>query len=63
MNQFAPFALMILYAAILLLVAKPLDKWRESRINEKLKVSREKQGELFEPGKVDKDHPLVASQR
>ncbi len=63
MNQFAPFALMILYAAILLLVAKPLDNWRESRINEKLKAHRKKQGELFEPSKVDKEHPLVTTHR
>jgi hypothetical protein len=61
MNQFAPFALMILYAVILLLVAKPLDNWRESRMSKKIKVV--KQGELFESNKVDKERPLVASHR
>jgi hypothetical protein len=62
MSQYVPFALMILYAAILLLVAKPLDNWRESRIARKTKVV--KQGELFDSRKkVDEERRLVPSPR
>jgi hypothetical protein len=62
MSQYVPFALMILYALALLLVAKPLDNWRESRIARKTKVV--KQGELFESSKkVDEERPLVPSPR
>jgi hypothetical protein len=62
MSQYVPFALMILYALILLLVAKPLDNWRESRIARKTKVV--KQGELFDSRKkVDEERPLVPSPR
>jgi hypothetical protein len=60
MSQYVPFILMILYGLILLLVAKPLDNWRESRIARKTKVM--KQGELFDTRKkVDEECPLVPS--
>jgi hypothetical protein len=53
---------MILYALALLLLAKPLDNWRESRIARKAKVA--KQGELFDPRKkADEERPLVPSPR
>jgi hypothetical protein len=62
MSQYLPFALMILYALALLLLAKPLDNWRESRIARKAKVA--KQGELFDPRKkADEERPLVPSPR
>jgi hypothetical protein len=61
MSQYVPFALMILYAVILLLVAKPLDSWRESRIARKTKAV--KQGELFDSPKVDEERPLIPSHR
>jgi hypothetical protein len=62
MSQYVPFALMIFYALILLLVAKPLDNWRESRIARKTKEV--KQGELFDARKkVDDERPLMPSPR
>ncbi len=62
MSQYIPFALMIFYALLLLLVAKPLDNWRESRIASKTKVV--KQGELFDSRKnVDEERPLIPSPR
>jgi len=63
MSQIAPFGLMILYALVLLLVAKPLDNWRESRIKKKIKSLN--QGELFasKEKELDKGRPLVASHR
>jgi hypothetical protein len=61
MSQYLPFALMILYAAILLLVAKPLDNWRESRIARKARAA--KQGELFSSHKLDEERPMIASHR
>ena len=61
MSQYAPFGLMILYAVILLLAAKPLDNWRESRIARKNKAL--KQGELLNTRKVDEEHPLLPSTR
>jgi hypothetical protein len=62
MSQYLPFALMILYALALLLIAKPLDNWRESRIARKAKVA--KQGELFDSRKkADEERPLVPSPR
>jgi hypothetical protein len=62
MTQYIPFALMILYALILLLIAKPLDNWRESRLSRKTKLA--KQGELFDSRKkVNEERPLVSSPR
>jgi hypothetical protein len=62
MSQYLPFGLMIFYALLLLLIAKPLDNWRESRIARKSKVG--KQGELFDARKkVDDERPLVPSPR
>jgi hypothetical protein len=61
MSQYLPFGFMILYAAILLLIAKPLDNWRESRIARDARAA--KQGELFGAHKVDDERPLIASHR
>ena len=62
MSQYVPFALMIFYALLLLLVAKPLDNWRESRIARRTKAVI--QGELFDPRKkVDEERPLIPSPR
>jgi hypothetical protein len=62
MSHYLPFGLLILYALILLLVAKPLDNWRESRIARKAKAA--KQGELFASGKkISEERPLIPSPR
>lgn len=62
MSQYVPFVLMIFYALLLLLVAKPLDNWRESKIARKTKAV--KQGELFDARKkIDEERPLIPSPR
>lgn len=62
MSQYVPFALLIFYALLLLLLAKPLDNWRESRIARRTKAV--KQGELFDSRKkIDEERPLVPSSR